>query len=110
MVGKKPEALSDEEDDGLCDVCHAHMDVKWGDDPTDICHSCAYVELDHLRAENARLTSNNAALTELVAKSGETIARLRDCLTCIVPQFKMHDVQLSTALRMMIREALKESK
>jgi hypothetical protein len=48
------ERLSDEEE-GCCEICHAHMDVEFGDDPTDICHSCAYAELDDVRDRERKL-------------------------------------------------------
>jgi hypothetical protein len=42
------------EDDGDCIRCNATMTVEDGLEPTDICHSCIYVEVDDLRAQLAK--------------------------------------------------------
>jgi hypothetical protein len=58
--------VSADSEEGCCKICHAHMDVAFGDEPTDICHSCAYDELDRLKASVKELAADNELLRRLL--------------------------------------------
>jgi hypothetical protein len=67
MKEPKVEPLSDAEayvaNEGCCAQCFSVMQVADGDDPTELCHSCVYEEVDRLRArEQQRIAAIRDAL------------------------------------------------